>query len=93
MEDVFKRMINLWSLEIAMRSVEADREIIKTLLAQMGSDDIRTVLAKGLREHFIPENPDSTPYGIDDMVDFMQWLHDRFGLPTVVPAEQPRAKT
>lgn len=87
MKDVFWSMVNLYSREIAGRGTEAERVAIAAELSRMNGEDVRTMVSNGLRVHFIPEDPNSTPYNIDDMIDFLGWLHKRFDLGTVPPRE------
>jgi hypothetical protein len=89
--NLFARIVDLWSKEIAGHDIDAACATVKTEIWNLPADDIRAMLSAGLRQHFIPENPDSTPYGIDDMPDFLQWLHDRFELPTVL-SEREKAE-
>lgn len=84
MSALFERIVDLYSREIAGHEIAAECAQVKDEIWGLPGDGIRTMLSTGLRQTFIPENPDSTPYGFDDMIDFLQWLHDRFGLPTVL---------
>lgn len=83
MNTLFDRILDLYSKEIAGKDIQADCAKIKSEIWSLPGDDIKAMLAKGIRENFLPEDSDSTFYGFDDMIDFLQWLHDRFDLPTV----------
>lgn len=90
MDTLFERIVDLYSREIAGHDIDDAFAQVKSEIWNLPGDSIRPMLSAGLRQNFIPENLDSTPYGLDDMVDFLQWLHDRFDLPTVL-SEQEKA--
>jgi len=56
------------------------REEIKTRLKAMSVDDLGLYIGRALREQYLSEEALAKGYGVEDVREFLEWLHERMGI-------------